>query len=258
MRQLKNIVIILVAIFYHSIAVAGIITNLPESGTISAVSDNMILSVQDRTFTIALPYIYIPQDIISTATSRLMEWTAGKAMAFHYISDKPDRYGSINASVTTIDDGKPLQEILLQNGLAVVYFLDYSAPHSATLFRYEESARRKNLGMWGNGYLKVISSSKIADDYSKYLNRFIIVEGVAGKLHVSKKNTYINFGDNWQTDFTVQLDNKTTRKLPDFSATALHNKRIRVRGWLESYNGPFMRILNPANIEVLSDAIQHK
>jgi hypothetical protein len=83
------------------------------------------------------------------------------------------------------------------------------------------------------------------------LGKFIIVSGVVDNIYTSKKDTYINFGKDWHTDFSVQIENKLLKKQPEFSVEKVTGKKISVRGWLEYYNGPFMKIYNIANIQII-------
>ena len=61
------------------------------------------------------------------------------------------------------------------------------------------------------------------------------------------------------TDFTVTVTPKDMRnfRAAKFDVKALAGKRVRVRGWIESYNGPEMEIATPAAIEVLDLKIRN-
>jgi hypothetical protein len=55
------------------------------------------------------------------------------------------------------------------------------------------------------------------------------------------------------TDFTVTVgpDDMRAFRQARFDIEALTRKRIRVRGWVEFYNGPEITIVTPGAIEVL-------
>lgn len=64
---------------------------------------------------------------------------------------------------------------------------------------------------------------------------------------------YLNFGADWRTDFTITI---AARDLKLFEQAgldlfALEGRTVRVRGWLDSYNGPAIEADHPEQIEVL-------
>jgi hypothetical protein len=63
----------------------------------------------------------------------------------------------------------------------------------------------------------------------------------------------LNFGANWRTDFTISLAPKVARlfRREGIEPVAMQGKRIRVRGWLKSFNGPMISATHPEQIEVL-------
>ncbi len=67
---------------------------------------------------------------------------------------------------------------------------------------------------------------------------------------------YINFGDDWHTDFTIALAPKVLRDFPDLAAQLPNykGKKIRVRGWIKRYNGPMIEVTHPEQIEVTAIA----
>lgn len=69
----------------------------------------------------------------------------------------------------------------------------------------------------------------------------------------TRSNTYLNFGPDWSLDFTVMIPVSDQRSWgPDsFQPDALEGHRIRVRGYLEEWNGALIRVRRPAQIERL-------
>ena len=70
---------------------------------------------------------------------------------------------------------------------------------------------------------------------------------------VTRGRAFINFGADYRTDFTVTIEPEDMRtfRQAKFDVAALAGKRVRVRGWVEFYNGPEITIATPAAIEVL-------
>ena len=70
---------------------------------------------------------------------------------------------------------------------------------------------------------------------------------------VVRGRAYLNFGPDWKGDFTVSVEPRH-RRLFDaegIDIEALEDRRIRVRGWVESWNGPLIEVTHPKQIEVL-------
>ena len=67
--------------------------------------------------------------------------------------------------------------------------------------------------------------------------------------------TYLNFGTDYRTDFTVMFDaeDEALFDAAGITAETLETRRVRVRGWIEDENGPMIRIDHPDRIELLDD-----
>ena len=86
-----------------------------------------------------------------------------------------------------------------------------------------------------------------------HLGSFQLVEGRVLEAAVVRGRAYLNFGADWREDFTVTLAPKVRRR---FEAEGIDPRdyrgtRLRVRGWLKSYNGPMIEVTHPEQIEVL-------
>ncbi|HEY5607991.1 MAG TPA: thermonuclease family protein, partial [Alphaproteobacteria bacterium] len=84
---------------------------------------------------------------------------------------------------------------------------------------------------------------------------FQLVEGRVLAVQRVKGVTYLNFGPDYRTDFTVQVARES---LPQFRAADmllpdLKDRRVRVRGWLRQFNGPLIDATHPEQIEVLGE-----
>ncbi len=257
MPKLKNMLMdvrkILLFVFIcttSNISLADTTPILPQSGIISDVSDKLEISIENSQIILELPYIYIPPDLFPDSLKKIKELTIHKDFYFAFADDKPNRHGNFNAVITSKGDKESLQEILLENGLALAYFIE-NTKNNKIIFNAEQKARNSKKGIWQ--HTNTLKSSAIINDYKEDLGEFAIVEGKPKHIYISKKNTFINFGDDWKTDFSIEFENKLLKKSTDFSAKDLIGKTIRVRGWLEDYNGPFMKIFTVANVEIIGD-----
>jgi hypothetical protein len=254
MQNLKNKLniyyLLLIWLLLHISFAASAASQNPQEGIIEDVSDQMILSIKDSPIQLELPYLYIPENMLEYAVAKLKSSVADRNVKIDYADNISNRHMALNAIITEVKSNKSLQEILIENGLAFVYFVDAPAD-TKPLFRAEETARNKKAGIWRDGSYTVSNSGDITIAYKESLNHFVIIEGVVDNIYLTKKNTYLNFGKDWKTDFSAQFDNKILTTLPEFTPDKLKGRRVRVRGWLEEYNGPFMKIFNLANVEII-------
>lgn len=77
--------------------------------------------------------------------------------------------------------------------------------------------------------------------------QFVIVQGVVNNVarynEGSSSGYLLNFGDDAATDVTVDIGRDKLRNFaPDFDAESLEGKYIRVRGFAQQFEGPYMVI----------------
>jgi micrococcal nuclease len=157
-----------------------------------------------------------------------------------------DRYGRTVAQVFA--DGTWVQAALVAAGEVRAAPDLASAPCSKALLAAEAQARETRLANW-RGTFRVGDPGDIRNPTGSYQ----IVEGSVTTASVTRGRAFINFGADYRTDFTVTVEPDDMRifRQAKFDIAALAGKRIRVRGWLEFYNGPEITITTPAAIEIL-------
>ena len=64
---------------------------------------------------------------------------------------------------------------------------------------------------------------------------------------------YLNFGDDWREDFTVSIGPRDRRRFETagIDIEDYEGRLVRVRGWVDSFNGPMIEATHPEQIEVL-------
>ncbi len=87
-------------------------------------------------------------------------------------------------------------------------------------------------------------------------HRFHIVEGRVLAAGTVRGTTYLNFGEDWRRDFTIVIRPRARRLfnrpgLPDPGTFA--GRRVRVRGWIDLRNGPFIEVDHPEQLELLNE-----
>ena len=114
----------------------------------------------------------------------------------------------------------------------------------------ERIARAHGRGIWGHPYYRV----RRAKEAQRFLDTFQVVEGTVLDAAVVRGRLFLNFGADWKTDFTVNVRRQDLRlfKRDVFDYLGLEGRRVRVRGWIESWNGPMIKLTHPEQIEVLT------
>lgn len=182
------------------------------------------------------------------AKAALEKLSLGKRLSLSYGGRKMDRHGRLLAHLRD-EKGLWIQGALLAQGMARVYsFADNRARISEMLSR-ERDARREGRGIWSHPFYQIRKS----DDLSQRINSFQIVEGRIMDVAKVGKKFFLNFGANWREDFTITVKGRALNLFTksDFDLKTLKGRRIRVRGWLKSYNGPMINATHPEQIEVL-------
>ncbi len=180
------------------------------------------------------------------AKQGLAELVLGIPVRLAYGGRQEDRYGRRLAHLFTLD-GTWLQGALLAGGLARVYSFADNRALIAEMLDAENRARSGREGIWRDRFYAVLDHRTAA----QHIGQYALVEGVVTDNAVVRGRGYLNFGEDYRTDFTISI---APRELKQFPAAALDTYRgrlVRVRGWLEWRNGPMINVTHPEQIEVL-------
>lgn len=171
----------------------------------------------------------------------------GKSATLSYPGARFDRWGRLLAHVRVGDIW--LQQEMLRRGLARVYTFRDNRAHAAELYAAEREARAERRGIWALDRYGV----RQPEDADRLVGTFQIVEGRPQAVAVVRGTAYLNYGPDWRTDFTVSIsaeDMKLFRRAR-VDVSRLQDRRLRVRGWIVSRNGPMIVATHPEQIEVL-------
>ena len=113
----------------------------------------------------------------------------------------------------------------------------------------EGEARAAGRGLWADPYYRVLSPEKAAEA----LDSFQLVEGKVARVSTAHGVTYVDFGADWREDFSLTIDAQARRRFiaAGLAPDSLAGRRVRVRGWLKSRNGPSIDVTHPEQIELL-------
>ncbi len=133
-------------------------------------------------------------------------------------------------------------EKMLQDGAAAIYAQTGEIP--ARWWVAEAEARGAKRGLWAGDTL-VLSPEATP----QHLGEFHVVEGRLARLYRGKHATYLNFGEDWHTDFSIMVPAKLRRGMDARLAALKPGDRVRVRGTLYEENGPMIRLARAENLE---------
>lgn len=182
------------------------------------------------------------------ARAALVDLVMSARVSLHYGGRQVDRHGRQLAHLYTAD-GVWVQGELLRLGMDRVYGFRDNRALVAAMLALEGEARANRRGIWSDDYYAV----RQADPPRLPIDRFELVEGVMVAATIVRGRAYLNFGPDWKTDVTASVDPRDRRLFDDarFDIEALQGHRVRVRGWVESWNGPTIKVSHPEQTEGL-------
>jgi endonuclease YncB( thermonuclease family) len=187
------------------------------------------------------------------AIKALSNLVLAKRIKLAFAGRRADRYGRALAQVFLEDRGREewVQGALLANGYARAYGLPESFTCARELLAHEADARRKRLGLWGNGVYRTLPADH-PGEIMKRRGKYERVTGTVVSVGRTKGATYLDFSNDWRSDFTARIDKKVLAANPEFdrSLNGLASKTIVLRGWIELRNGPLIDIADPSQLEI--------
>ena len=184
------------------------------------------------------------------AKAALAEIALDRDLGLAFTGRREDRHGRWLAHLRRAD-GLWIQGELLRRGLARVYSFADNRALVAEMLALERAARAAGLGIWGHPFYAPRRATAAARD----VGSFQLVEGRVVEAARVRGRVYLNFGADWKTDFTISVMPKAWKL---FEAAGIapgdyEGRRLRVRGWLKSLNGPMITATHPEQIEVLAE-----
>jgi endonuclease YncB( thermonuclease family) len=190
---------------------------------------------------------------------------AGRSYAVVLDGAGPDRWGRI--PVRLAPEQAPtnglvpvdLAQALVGRGLALVDPSGGAPFCRPDLFVVEATARREGLGLWADDGYKAISAAK-TDRLRSRVGHFVLVEGRIRSVGERRQRTYLNFGWNWSSDFTVVIPKRIWSALQSRGLTGpgLTGRMVRVRGIVEDWQGPAMTVTLPEMLERVDNGPQNR
>ena len=229
----------------------GVVTNVVDGDTLF-IDDG----TQIRLVGIQAPKLplgrkgFKPWPLADEAKNELAALSMGRSLTLSYGGSRRDRHGRALAHLHD-ENGLWIQGELLRRGLARVYSFRDNRRCIDDMLALEREARRARRGIWRLGYYTVRS----LDEAARFVGSFQLIEGRVRDVATVRNRAYLNFGEDWRTDFTISIAPRDRRRfLADgVDPAGYQGRRVRVRGWLKSYNGPLVDVTHPEQIEILND-----
>ena len=195
--------------------------------------------------------LWMPQE---NALTTLRTLVLGHAVELAHAGRRRDRYGRMLAHLF-LDNGTSrvwVQGELLRKGHARAYGLPGNFACMPELLAHERVARDARAGLWANATYAA-RDAKRARSLLRSRNTYQIVVGDVTRIKVTSNRTYLDFGDDWRKDFSVEVANKVLRANPSWakSLETLKGRRVEVRGWIDYSFGPFIEIEDPSQIHAV-------
>jgi micrococcal nuclease len=196
---------------------------------------------------------YKPGPLAITAQGIVKDMIEGKSINI-YVTKKDSwgRYDRLERQLAHIErknDKAWIQGTLLTLGLARVMTESRNPEMAAPMLKNEMRARGEKIGLWADEAYKVFTP----EESSTQIGKTAIIEGRVRSVTQKNNRIYINFGEDWKTDFTAVIspeDRKAFFKNGN-DPIRWNGRTIRVRGWVGERNGPFIEIDHPERVEFL-------
>lgn len=219
-----------------------------ETATVAAIVDPVTLLL-DSGREVRLAGV-MPGPDAEDAIALLTLLSEGREVSIHAGGIGQDRYGRAYAQVFLTGDQTWLQAELVAAGLALVSGFAEDRNCLAELLMHERRAREQNAGLW--------QLRQPIDAWSPLLrnvpSRYELVEGRVVSIGRTERTVYLNFGNDWSVDLTVTIDIADAARFESEGVMfeTLIGNHVRIRGWLEQWDGPLIRVDHPEQIEVLN------
>ena len=117
----------------------------------------------------------------------------------------------------------------------------------AKLFRLEAVARKQRNGHWKSGRFREFQAAS----YYGPKDAYAAVTGAPVAIARRRNFLFLNFGDDWKQDFTAAIARRDLKAFRSIELDALAGRQLRLRGYIRWWNGPFMELTDPGQIELL-------
>jgi endonuclease YncB( thermonuclease family) len=239
----------------------------PEAGTVASVIDGETLVLADgrtvRLIGAKAPSPPLgwrgddPWPFVAEAKEALTGLASGAEVELRFGGTRSDRHDHVLAQVFAVsgDERLWLQEEMVGRGLARVYSFPDNRACVHELLRREGEARAKQIGMWAS-WAYYVQDALDVKRLDRLMHTYQLVEGRVFAVGEGAGRLYLNFANDWRSDFTVNIEKKDVAAFTaaGIDLKSVAGKTVRTRGWLQWRNGPMIAATHPEQIEIVADA----
>ena len=182
------------------------------------------------------------------AKQALKALAAGQRVSLAFGERRRDRHGRLLAHLLD-EESRWLQGEMLARGLARVYSFEDNRLAIAEMLSLEAEAREAGRGLWADPFYMIRS----AEEAARHVGGVELVEGEVLAVGRARGRVFLNVGEDYKRDVTIVLEPAARRlfEREGRAPAAYRGRRVRVRGWVQSLNGPMIEVTHPEQIEVL-------
>jgi endonuclease YncB( thermonuclease family) len=146
---------------------------------------------------------------------------------------------------------------MVASGLAHVYTFPDNRVYGPELLALEDTARAQKVGLWARPEWQVRDAAVCCAE--RDIGHFVVVQGKVQRVARVNERTYLNFGTDWRTDFSVAIDRKQEKFFkskgkkkpgePAFNFNDYLGQTVRVRGIATPVNGTLIKITHPEQLQ---------
>lgn len=198
--------------------------------------------------------LYDPNDRALAAQAFLTDFLLNKKVRLyqrrHDKKGLQNRMGYDLVHLQRADDNAWVQGTMLLNGYATIRPSAINVEMAAEMIDLEQKAQKAQTGLWKDSAYETYTS----ENAEKAIKSWAVIEGTIKASAIIRNTVYLNFGDNWKTDFTTGLESKVRREMAkhNIDPLSLTHTNVRVYGWVEDRNGPYISLLAPEWLHILT------
>jgi endonuclease YncB( thermonuclease family) len=185
----------------------------------------------------------------SAASAALASWLDGRLVTLDPPPAAADRHGRLRAQARA-REGMWLQGELVRRGFAVAAPApDVADGRVAQPLALEREARLAARGVWSGGAVGPWPAERVAAERGRY----VLVSGRVREVARVQDQVYLNFGEDWRSDFTLRAEARRARAFAKagLDLERLAGRNVLARGHLFEIGGPMIELVHPAQIGVV-------
>ena len=179
-------------------------------------------------------------------TKQLLE---GQHATIQFDETQKDRYGRHLGHIY-LADGTWVNRRIVEEGYGHVYSFPDNRSFLGELLAAETKARHAKKGIWQQRRWAVLPAVPPPSRFT--MGQFRLVKGTPLKAAKVNGVIYLNYGENWREDFTIEIPPQAQLLFNQAGInpeTAFVNQPILVRGRLKPVNGVLVTVTHPEQIQ---------